>query len=238
MIVNETKTEMVLFCKSNDAKNVEINVNGNIIKSAEVMKILGVLFHRHLEWKPQVDKVICQASKLSYGLKFLKKRLNQKQFLQATTSQFYGLVYYGSPVWLGSHLKKKELNRLTSLHYRLLRIATNDWKKRKKRETLGKIGRATPRQWYYFATASIVIKTLNNRAPTKLREFIEKNCFKERRKQKQFLFYDASSNKYGHHAIQNRLTAIFKILDFGQENISSDSLRTNLKKCIGFGKNL
>jgi len=105
MIVNEKKTELVLFNKGN-LPNIEINVTGNKITSMDNMKILGVIFNKNLDWKPQVDRVIAQATRLSHGLKFLRKRLSQKQFIKATTSQFFGLVYYGSTTWLGAHLKK------------------------------------------------------------------------------------------------------------------------------------
>jgi len=62
---------------------------------------------------------------------FHETDLPKKQYINATTSQFYGLIYYGSQV-TPMYLVKK----LKSVHYRVLRIAAKDWKtKEKKRRT-------------------------------------------------------------------------------------------------------
>jgi len=98
---------------------------------------------------------------LTPGLKFLRRRLGQDKFIKATTSQYYGLVYYGSQVWLGQHTPVSQLRRLNSLHYKLLRIAVQDWKRKSSRSDLDEIGRVRPSQWYKYATGSLIIKIMN-----------------------------------------------------------------------------
>jgi len=79
-------------------------------------------------------------NRLTCGLRFLRKRLQKKQFLKPTTSQFYGLLYFGSQVGLGPHTKMADIRKLNSVHYITLRIVENDWKKKKKRAELDKLG--------------------------------------------------------------------------------------------------
>jgi len=71
--------KLFTFNKGN-LPNIEVTVRGNKITSMDKMKVLGVIFNKNLDWKPQVDRVINQATRLSHGLKFLRKRLAQKQF--------------------------------------------------------------------------------------------------------------------------------------------------------------
>jgi len=49
------------------------------------------------------------------GLKFLRKRLRESQFIKATTSQLYCLFYYGAPVWLGNHTPKEIVKKTHQL---------------------------------------------------------------------------------------------------------------------------
>jgi len=99
-----------------------------IIDTKDHLKVLGVTFRKTLTWNVHIGNNMKKMSKL----KFLRKRLTEQLFIRATTSQFYVLFYYGSPVWLGTHTLKEMLKRMTSLHYNLLRIAKYDWKKRMK----------------------------------------------------------------------------------------------------------
>jgi len=62
-------------------------------------------------------------------------QIGDAQFLKATTSKFYELLYYGSQVWLGSHTKVADVKKLNSVHYKLLIIVENDWIKGKQDPT-------------------------------------------------------------------------------------------------------
>jgi len=67
--------------------------------------------------------------------------------------------------------------KLTNLHYNLLRIAKNYWKKRTKREILDKLKSANPVSWANFATALISVNVMTMEQPAYLYNSLSKNAF-------------------------------------------------------------
>jgi len=169
-----------------------------------------IIFQMYLikSWTPQIKSTINKISRLTTGLRFLRKRLSKKSFLKATTSQFYGLLYYCS------HTKVSQIRRLNSVHYKLLRIVQNDSKKRKSRSDLDKIGRSKPSLWAKYATANLVLKVMENRTPSTRHSPFVKTFYATRRNPDKLLFYDDSRTKFGHQAIGDRLAHIINHLDF------------------------
>jgi len=237
MIVNAKKTEAVRFGRNQIPLTFQIN--GEPVTTTEQMKVLGVTFDKNLDWKSHVSKTISKVSRLTSGLKFLRKRLKKHQFLNAVTSQFYGLMYYGCQVWLGPHTKASSIRKLNAVHYRLLRLVENDWKKKKKRCDLDRIGRARPSLWGKYATGNLVIKILRDTVPTDLNNALHRTLFTERRKPLRARFFDSSKSRNGFQAIQNRLGRLFEILDFENYNkeISDISVRVLVKQALGMKVN-
>ena len=124
MVVNQGKTEAVLFTRRKGENKISFGCGSETIKTGDGMKVLGVHFDANLNWKTHIKNTINKMNRLTSGLKFLQKRLSRNQFLKATTSQFYGLCYYGSSLWLGPHTQVSQIRKLNYLHYRILRIAT------------------------------------------------------------------------------------------------------------------
>jgi len=59
-----------------------------------------------------------------------------------------------------------DIRKLNSVHYKTLRIIENDWKKKKKRAKLDKLGWAKPSLWAkYTPGISLVLKTLKREYP-------------------------------------------------------------------------
>lgn len=143
MIVNTKKTEIVAFNKTN-VEPQTLHCQGNYITSQDMVRVLGVAFEKSLDWRPHIDKTIKNMCKITHGLKFLRKQLIEQQFIRATTSQYYGMLYYGAQVWLGDHTPRSHLKKLTSIHCRLLRIVKNNWQRVLSKSHLNKIGRIKP----------------------------------------------------------------------------------------------
>jgi len=136
-------------------------------------------------------------------------------------------------VWLGSHTKIADIRKLNSVHYKLLRIVENDWKKRKRRSDLDKIGRAKPSLWAKYATSNLVLKVMKNRTPSTLHSALVKTSYATRRNPDKLLFYDASRTRIGFQAIGNRLANVINHLDFTfNVNMSDDLIRISLKKSL------
>ncbi len=234
MIVNQEKTEIMHISRQKQNSITNISLGETTIKTQHEMKILGVTLDDRLTWTQHISKTIGKLCSLTSGLKFLRRKFNIDQFLRILTSQYYGLGYYACQAWLGPHTRKADVKKLESVHYRLLRIATRDYKMRTKRQTLDEIGRATPTQWMHYATANLVIKIIRDENPIRLCQHLKKTLFYTRREEAVMKFYDASSNKKGFQAIGNRLTETFnQIEEPTYLNESNDQLRLRLKKCFG-----
>jgi hypothetical protein len=136
---------------------------------------------------------------------------------------------------LGPHTRRADLNKLTSLHYKLLRIATNDWRSKTSRKELDLLGRVKPSVWSKYATSNLVIKALRDKVPVRLVSHLEKTRFCERRAPDLIKFYDGSHLKTGFQAIGNRIGRIFdEIKTPFTLNESNDVIRTRMKKACNF----
>jgi len=91
MKVNTDKAAIVIFSKQPQTD----------------MKVLGVIFDRHLKWEAQVKQVVNKCtSKLLVPSK-IRHKFDIEQFLKIVTSQYYSQFYYFSPLWLSRDYHSK-----------------------------------------------------------------------------------------------------------------------------------
>jgi len=76
MIVNTKKTEVVLFNKR-PQEAITINCHGEMLRTKDQMKVLGVLFEKTLSWEPHIENSIKKMTRLTHGLKFLHRKLTE-----------------------------------------------------------------------------------------------------------------------------------------------------------------
>jgi hypothetical protein len=165
------------------------------------------------------------------ALKFLRRRLPEDKFLSVLTSQYYGTCYYACQAWLGAHTRKMDIRKLNGMHYKLLRIAKNDWKNKISRSTLDNLGRARPTIWAKYATANMTIKVLRDERPKRIHNHLRNTLYYERRSKNVMKFYDISRKRIGKQAIGNRLKSVFdEITEPITFNESDNSLRVLLKR--------
>jgi len=232
MIINQDKTELMLISKKKGNEPITLQCDTTKISSIGTMKVLGIMMDESLTWSPHISSVISKFS-LTGGLKYLRRVLTEEQFLKVLTSQYYGICYYGSQVWLGNHTRKMDLKKVESIHYRLLRIAKRDYKNNIKRCELDNIGHATPQTWIHYCTSSLVVKILRDSKPKRLHQHLKTTLYTTRRDENTMKFFDASTNKKGYQAIGNRLTDTFNLI--GTPILlteSDDQLQLKLKKCF------
>ena len=208
MVVNQAKTEAMYICRKGPRK-LTLKIDSDTIKTQDKMQVLGIQFDSGLTWSQHISTTINKMNRLTGALKFLRRRLTEKQFLTVMTSQYYGMCYYGCQAWLGRHTRYMDLRKLNGMHYRLLRIVKMDWKQKIKRHVLDEIGRARPTTWAKYATSSTVIKSLRDGIPKRLSEHLRRTLYHERRKENIPKFYSKAKNKYGSQAIGNRLCHLF-----------------------------
>ncbi len=205
MVVNPMKTEVVIFGKGNLA-NIELIFANNRIKTSESLKALSITMSGDLKWDQHLAVQLPKShAKLSL-LKKIQNTLTSEQFIKIATSQVFSTIYYASPVWLNTTLSSKLWKKVTSFHYRVMRVACNDHKARKKRIVIDSIcKRATPRMWSDYITASIAMKIIRDQAPLKLANTIRDSMTIERRKPSNPRFFDSSRIRHGRHSFANRL---------------------------------
>lgn len=235
MIVNPSKTEVVIFGKT-DLSNTEINFAGTMVNTSTNMKALGITLNYNLKWDTQVNTAISRSQARLSLLRKIRPYITIRQFLTIATSQIFSTAYYASAVWLNQTLSYKLWKRMESFHYRVMRVGCNDFRARKKRKVIDSLcQRATPVMWSKYISASMAIKITRDMEPKLLYEDVLKNMTTVRRKPDNGRFFDTSRRKIGKHAFANRLIHLNN-LDFSWLNkpMSNDSIRTSLKQHLNF----
>jgi len=120
--------------------------------------------------------------------------------------------------------------KLCSLHYRLLRIACQDYYFEYPRDYLAKhCQRANPDKWSFFCSANVLLKTFRDKHPCRLRSLLRSSYF-ESRKGGHGKFFDKSKTRVGKQSIQNSLDH-FRLINrpWNGANLSNNSIRILLK---------
>jgi len=155
--------------------------------------------------------------------------------MKVLTCQYYGKCFYGCLVWLNGTNGFMDLRKLNALHYRALRVAKNNFKKKISRADLDVLGRARPSVWAQYLLASSAIKAITRGNPPTLAMECKRNMFCERRGSDKPRFYDDSRRKVGKQAVRSRLNFMNDLPFDWLAGQSNDNIRRQLKKHFGFG---
>ncbi len=196
------------------------------------MKALGIMLDCNLKWDHQVSHVIKTSAWKLAVLQKLRNKFNTSQFLQILTTQFFSKMLYASQVWLTSSTSRRLWKRIESLHYKAVRVAVRDHKRRINREKLDeKSKRASPKQWSKYSIASIVIKILRDKIPSGLHTILNETLYEEKRHPGLGKFYDNSKGKIGKQKLGNNIQFMSAIKSpWNGENWNDDKIRIELKK--------
>jgi len=114
-------------------------------------------------------------------MKFLRRWIDQESALKVVTSQYFGLAYYASPVWMTPDIPCQSGRKLYNLHYRALRAAVKDPKQQISRPILDTISqRAMLAQWARYSVASTAICLINGSTTRLANEQRQKMCINDR----------------------------------------------------------
>jgi len=237
MVVNKNKTELLVF--GSKFEKYQFDIDGENVESSPTIKALGLTFQHNMKWDKHVTIVTSRVSPKLTLLKKIRKNMTKEQFLKVATAQIFSILYYAAPVWLNKTLTARLWTKLRSVHYRVLRAATRDYKKRKHREELDKnCKRATPKMWSGYITSSTAIKIVRDRYPKYLVESLEKTYYNERRRPNEGKFYDASKGKVGRHKLENRLEMMDGLKWVSTTGpLTNDAIRKLLKEHFNFDFN-
>ncbi len=230
MVVNSSKTELLLSSRVKNQENLVIEYDGTKITPTDSMKALGVYLTPNLSWDKHIDNILNRTAFLIHRTKYLSRWLKKEDLLKLITSQYFSIIYYAAPVWIGC-LTSKAWSRLNAAHYRALRACLRDYKKRKSKLELNlESKRATPAEWGMYSIASTVIK-LYNGSTTNISNLIRRSAYVNDRLPRRAKFIDRSRLVIGRQSIFNRIGSLFAKIGFDWiGDLTDDELRVKLKK--------
>ena len=235
MVVNKSKTELLYSSRSKTTEFV-VTVGDALIESKKHIKALVILLSADLSWTQNLDHSIARSRHVVHHLKYLRKWLTLDEMIKLVSSQYFSIVYYNAPLWIGS-LDAASWKKLNSVHYRALRTLLGDFKNSKNREEIDSIAkRATPIEWANYCIASTVIR-LYNKSDTRIANELRSAAYVNDRLPHRARFIDRSKLKIGRQSIKNRIGNLFSRISFdwiGEP--SDDTIRRSLKR--EFFKNL
>jgi len=88
MVCNSSKTELMMMGRM----GMEININGESIKSKENMKALGVLIVSELNWNAHAMKVASKCRSSLFFLRYLKKVLSVEEISRVMKAQIVSRI--------------------------------------------------------------------------------------------------------------------------------------------------
>ena len=123
LTVNCDKTNYMLFSPSKWSKescDLDLKINGNHIKKAEVTKYLGVHVDENLEWKPHIQD-LCLSLRKYVGIFY---KLSQKLPIKILKMLYFSLIHprilYAIEIYANTYITY--LHDLITLNNRILRI--------------------------------------------------------------------------------------------------------------------
>lgn len=204
MKVNSEKTEFIVFHK-NDVRQVEMDIDGQKIKSKQVMNVLGVLFDNRLKWDAQVHKAITSANKALYGIRFIKSFFNKEELKKLLTAYYFSKLYYSAPVWLLPSLKATLKQKLLSASARALKLVCPEEENFVRRHA--KMNRATPEMWMRYCHAVNLKQIMDSQYPPLEWSSICTNIMNSERNDN-LLFTSSNRLKVGINCFSNRLSML------------------------------
>jgi len=237
MVVNQSKTEAILFNNEKSSTQISIRIGQDMIKTKPSIKALGINIDDKLNWDTHIHSLTQKMKSLTSGMWIIANKLSRDMILRILTAQVFSILYYSCVVWLTPCLSSSNMKKVERLHYTSLRVALKDRKRRLNREKIDALTkRMPPRTWMKYSSTSFFIKIVRDCMPTRLKSQIMSNSYQERRKPGLLFSRDTSSNKNGQKAIQNWIGTFLRDINFNWINtakkVNDDYLRVHLKKCF------
>jgi len=217
--VNLSKTELIIF---NNNSTIEIPVDGEIIKSKNSMKVLGVIFDKKLNWSDHINYAINKTKAINFGIYKLKKYFETGELLTLITSLGMSKLYYGAPVWLSRNLHDVNKRKLFSASAGLIKSCLNrtDWSLVSFLDLHQLSGKATPMMMADYFQAMTLKSIMDTGKPDLVWTKLQMNTRISRRTGG-ISFGNESRNLHRKNNLANRVSHISTKLPTGWENMSN-----------------
>ena len=229
LIVNEEKTELCLFYKS-DHPAITITINNKRVKSKKSINVLGVTFDCKLQWADHIAAAINKSKKSLHAIKLIAKYLNKNEIKQIITSNFYSQLYYNCEIWLMPSLSPVLKQQLLSASTRALKLLNNYSDLRISFDQQHKLqGRATPNEIMKYKLSIQLYKLYNGTQQNA--DWIDLNFQQNfNNRQKYVLINDESSLRIGKNLLMNRLGVLNNLIEYDWLNQGLNTFKLKSKK--------
>jgi len=197
--VNETKTEIAVFFKTNTCSE-EVIVNAQMIKTKNVIKVLGVMMDTTLSWHKHVTAAVSKMQSKIHAIHVIQRYFLKDEILQLLKMYCYPSLYYASSVWLTPSLAANLRSKLFSTSGRILSvIELNSFRSLHK-----KYSRAPPEMWQDYELAVSLFDLNTTRQPVSDWQLLQGNTLGNKRSSK--LHFTSTNNlRCGLNLLPNRL---------------------------------
>ena len=229
MVVNETKTDLCLFCK-HDCPPLVININGKFIISRRKINVLGVIFDSKLQWGDQVALSSTKAIKAINAIRLIKRYFTKSELLQLVTANVYSLLFYNSEIWHMASLKSELKNQLTRVSAKALKICMFYPDHMLSFVNIHKMNnRALPDSLMTYKTAIQLYKLYNSNNTSK--DWIDLN-FNQilTSRQTTFMILKTNKSKVGLNTIPNRMSILNGQIPLMWLNATFNTFKVKCKK--------
>ena len=136
LTLNLDKTVCILFQKSNETKQIEINIGNQKIQNTTETKFLGIWIDEYLKWNTHIQKLLLKLTRNSNLLK-----LNQNMMPTMTKKLIYhshigSHIQYGLLLW-GNNASEEQLMKLQKIQSKCLQYILPKEKRLNLHHTLG-----------------------------------------------------------------------------------------------------
>ena len=100
--MNVTKTNVMLITNNQDEKKQTIEVNGNIVKNDNKIKVLGITINNNLDWNSHINEgkgLIYQLKQRYNSLKLIANKVSLNFAKQLSNAILISKLNYNIEVW-------------------------------------------------------------------------------------------------------------------------------------------
>ena len=231
MVVNESKTDLCLFCRQ-DCPPLVVNINGKFLISRSIINILGVTFDCKLQWREQIASVSNKATKSINAIRLIRKFFTKIELLQLITANVFSVLYYNSEIWHLPSLKKELKTKLLSISARAIKIAMYYPYRMISFENIHKMNnRATPDSFMIYKYAIQLHKLYNENEHSF--EWVNLNINQIlTSRQTNFLIMKTNNNKVGLNILTNRLHILNGKIPLSWLNLTLSTFKVKCKQLL------
>lgn len=120
--ININKTKFIQFTSYNsNSVSLKINYGGDTVNEENVIKFLGIMIDKHLNWKAQIDYICGRLNRFVFALKKVRETVGIESALMAYHGYVSSVLSYGLILWGNS----VDVDRIFKIQKKCIRVLCN-----------------------------------------------------------------------------------------------------------------